>query len=71
MCKRLAQLNAEIDHNHGTSMSALRFRGLVEDGPVKEMRNETHGFTYRRSDPCCLLTDAGREALAEARREGW
>ncbi len=68
--KRLACLQANIDHHHGTSMAALKFKRLAEDG---DEYTETIGYGYTRTmhRPCCRITDAGREALAEARQEGW
>ena len=54
--KRLAQLSAGITPNYGVAMKALAERGLV-DG-------------YETAGPV-TLTDAGREALAQARAEGW
>ncbi len=70
MLKRLACLAANIDHHHGTSMDALKRRGLAEDGDPK---TEAIGYGQVRTIhlPCCRLTEAGREALAEARAEGW
>ena len=63
MLKRLAQLaSPSKEHNHGTSMHALYFRKLVT------------GWEQGNREPwpnCCTLTEAGREALADARREGW
>lgn len=70
MLKRLACLAANIDHHHGTSMAALKSRGLAEDG---DEHTETIGYGYARTIclPCCRITEAGREALAKARAEGW
>lgn len=56
MLKRLAQLAAGHTPNYGTAMAALDARGLVD------------GY---QSGGKVTLTDAGREALAEARAEGW
>jgi hypothetical protein len=69
--KRLAQLAANNGHQHGTSMGALRARGLVEDGDEITEQYGCHGFTRTIHLPCCRLTDAGREALEEARAAGW
>ena len=69
--KRLACLHANIDHHHGTSMAALKFKGLAEDGDEHTETIGSHGFTRTIHLPCCRITEAGREALAEARREGW
>jgi hypothetical protein len=56
MLKRLAQLAAGITPNYGTSMAALASRGLV-DG-------------YATGGPV-TLTQAGREAIEQARAAGW
>lgn len=58
MLKRLARLKAGHYPGAGTSMAALERRGLV---------NIT-GDPYPRG---YALTEAGGQALAEARREGW
>lgn len=70
MLKRLAQLAANNGHHHGTSMGALRARGLVEDG---EEHTEAHGYGQTRTVclPCCRLTEEGRQALEDARAAGW
>ncbi len=68
MLKRLAQLSSPNPsaHNHGTPMTALEFRGMVEN-PDRSWCED-----FRQYDgPCCVITDLGREALAEARAEGW
>ncbi len=66
MLKRLAQLQAGCSHNHGTPMTALEFRGMV-DNPERHWCEDTRQY----SGPCCVITEAGRDALAEARAEGW
>ena len=72
MIKRLAQLASPSGtHEHGTPMSALKFRDLAEDGPSHKETYGDHGFTRTVWHPCCQITEAGREALAEARRQGW
>ncbi len=73
MLKRLAQLASPSgDHNHGTSMGALHWRGMVEDGPIVERPLSRSGYPLPPARlPCCVITDKGREALAEARAEGW
>lgn len=71
MLKRLAQLSANTGHNHGTAMTALKYRGLAEDGDEITEEYGCHGFTRTIYLPCCRITEAGREALAEARAEGW
>ncbi len=72
MLKRLAQLSAGIDHNHGTSMGALHWRGLVADGPIVERPLTRSGFPMHPvRSPCCVITDKGRAALDAARAEGW
>lgn len=55
MLKRLAQLHAGITHHHGTSMAALKFRGLATScGPS-----------------CCNITEGGEDCLTKARAAGW
>jgi len=73
MLKRLAQLNAPCTagHNHGTSMGALKVRGLAEDGTPTVVGGPEPWQRRTIHVPCCRITQAGREALAQARREGW
>ncbi len=73
MLKRLAQLASPSgEHNHGTSMGALHWRGMVEDGPIVERPTTRSGLAMHPVHrPCCVITDKGREALAEARAAGW
>ena len=68
MLKRLAQLQAGLTPNYGTPMSALIHRDLVEE---YEMEVDGIGIAMRWPVQACRITDAGREALAEARAEGW
>lgn len=57
---RLSQIvNERASHGHGVALDALVRRGLVERIP---------GASYPRTH---RATDAGREALAEARAAGW
>lgn len=68
MLKRLAQLSGPRprDHNHGTPMTALEFREMV-----RCRHNLAFADELTLEGGCCEITDKGREALAEARREGW
>lgn len=68
MLKRLAQLSAGHQANCGTPMTALVFRGMVEECE-KEVEARTGGGTWLITEH--RITDLGREALAEARAEGW
>ncbi len=72
MLKRLAQLSSPSGkHEHGTPMGALKYRGLVDDGPERVVPYGDYVFSRKIHDPCCVLNDAGREALSQARALGW
>lgn len=60
MLKRLSQMANERPHHAGTSMDALVARGLAEH--VGE--NSVYQHSHR-------ITEEGRAALDEARRQGW
>lgn len=70
MAKRLAQLAANNGHQHGTSMAALKARGLAEDGDPK---TEAIGYGQMRTVhlPCCRLTEEGRKVIEGLRAAGW
>ena len=59
MLKRLAKMVAGRPSGAGQTMSALERRGMVTD------------LGYQNYPNSYELTGLGREALAEARAEGW
>jgi len=59
MLQRLSAIVGGRPHNHGTSLGALEARRLVYP---------TAATSYPKG---YAATDTGRQALADARREGW
>lgn len=63
-CRVLASFITEeatgrpYEHKHGVAADALHRKGLI---------NRRFGL----ANPCCVILDAGREALKQARKEGW
>jgi len=67
MLQRLSAIVGGRPHNHGTSLGALEARRLVMVDPSIPDRRDV-ATLYPRG---YVATDLGRQALADARREGW